>query len=357
MEKNRNNVAFYARIGLILHAFIIVLLILYLGKVLFIPLFFALLVAILLYPLTRRLERKMNKVLAAVLPVIMFLAFIGSIVFFFIKELVLFVKDLPKAQAKFLELAQSMQHWVSDKFNIDDAKQIDYIRNSANDISSRLLSSAGNTFIGTVEFIVLFFFFLIFTYFILVHRRLLKNFLLSFFDAGHKTKVNAVIDHTRSVINSYVLGLLTEMAILFTLILIILLLLGVKYALLIAVIAAVLNVIPYIGIYIAAAFGMFIAFTNGSGNIALYVGLSFIIVHFVDANILMPHIVGGRVKINPFITIVAVILGKLIWGIPGMFLFIPLMAIIRIISENVDDLRPWSILIGEEKTEAISNRQ
>jgi len=135
----------------------------------------------------------------------------------------------------------------------------------------------------------------------------------------------------------------------FTLILIILLLIGVKYALLIAVIAAVLNVIPYIGIYIAAIFGMLIAFTNGSGATAMYTGISFLAVHFVDANIIMPHIVGGRVKINPLITIVAVILGRLIWGVPGMFLFIPLMAIIRIISENVDDLKPWSILIGEEK--------
>lgn len=351
MERNNNDskLAFYGRIGLILHAFLLTLLILYLGKILFIPLFFALLVAILLYPLTRFLEKSIRKSFAAILPVLLFILFVGSIVFLFIKELVLFLRDLPKAQSKLLEIAQNVQGWIADKFNLDNTQQIDYIKKSTSGISSNFLSSVGATFISTVEVIVLFIFFLIFTYFILVHRRLLKNFILAFFDESHKNKVNTVINSTRSVINNYVLGLLTEMGILFTLILLILLILGVKYALLIAVIAALFNIIPYLGIYIAAAFGMLIALTNGTGNLAIEVGISFIIVHFVDANILMPHIVGGRVKINPFITIVAVIMGKLIWGIPGMFLFIPLTAIIRIISENVNDLKPWSILIGEEK--------
>jgi AI-2 transport protein TqsA len=318
----------------------------YLGKVLLIPLFFALLVAILLYPLSKMFERRMKKSLSAVTSVILFLIFIGSIVFFFIKELVLFLKDLPKAQSQFYKIIENIQNWVSAKFNMDNTQQMDYLKKSANG----LLANAGNTFLGTVEFVVLFIFFLIFTFFILLHRRLLMQFILAFFSDTNKIKVNTVINSTRSVINSYVLGLLIEMATIFSLILIILLIMGVKYALLIAVVAAVLNIIPYLGIYIAAAFAMLIALTNGTTNTAIYTGIVFIIVHFVDANILMPHIVGGRVKINPFITIVAVIMGKLVWGIPGMFLFIPLTAIIRIISENVQELKPWSILIGEEKT-------
>lgn len=348
-DKSNSTIAFYARIALMLQAFFLSLLILYLGKILLIPLFFALLIAILLYPLTLFFERRLKRSFAAILSVLIFLVFIGSIVFFFTQELFLFLKDLPKAQTKFLEMAQNLQNWVTIKFNVDATQQLDYIRRSAASLSSTLIASAGTTFMSVLEFVVLFVFFLIFTYFILVHRRVFKNFILAFFDPSSKEKVNGVITSTRSMMNNYVVGLLTEMAILFTLILIILLILGVKFALLIAVIAAVLNIIPYLGIYIAAAFGMLIAVTNGTGNLAIEVGISFIIVHFVDANILMPHIVGGRVKINPFITIVAVFIGKLIWGIPGMFLFIPLTAIIRIISENVNELKPWSILIGEEK--------
>ena len=348
-NKSDSSLAFYGRIALMLQAFILALLILYLGKVLLIPLFFALLIAILLYPLTHFFERRLNRNLAAILSVLIFIIFVGSIVIFFTKELFLFVKDLPKAQTKFLQIVQNLQYWVTLKFNVDATQQMDYLRKSAGSLSSGVISSVGTTFISVIEFVVLFIFFLIFTYFILVHRKIFKNFILAFFDPSSKEKVNGVIISTRAMMNDYVVGLLSEMAILFTSILIILLILGVKYALLIAVIAAVFNIIPYLGIYIAAAFGMLIAVTNGSGNLAIEVGISFIIIHFIDANVLMPHIVGGRVKINPFITIVAVFIGKLIWGIPGMFLFIPLTAIIRIISENVSELKPWSILIGEEK--------
>ncbi|MFL5787013.1 MAG: AI-2E family transporter, partial [Flavisolibacter sp.] len=290
-----------------------------------------------------------RKGIAAIISVILFILFVGSIVFLFTVELAHFFKELPKAQAKVLQLVQDVQGWVASKYNIDDIQQKAYINKSGGGVFNSLVNSIGATFISTIEFIVLFIFFLIFTFFILLHRRLLKQFVLSFFNDGQKKKVNDILLTTRSIINSYVLGLLTEMAIMFVLILVTLLIMGVKYSLLMAVIAAVINIIPYIGIYTAAAISMLITLANGTPNQAIEVGIVFIIVHFLDANILLPKIVGGRVKINPLITIVAVITGKLIWGIPGMFLFIPLTAIIRIVSQSVEDLKPWAILIGEEK--------
>jgi AI-2 transport protein TqsA len=74
-----------------------------------------------------------------------------------------------------------------------------------------------------------------------------------------------------------------------------------------------------------------------------------LVTHFLDANIILPKVVGGKVKMNPLVTILAVLIGHLVWGIPGMFLFIPLTAIIRLICEEVPELKPWAILLGEEK--------
>ena len=74
----------------------------------------------------------------------------------------------------------------------------------------------------------------------------------------------------------------------------------------------------------------------------------FILIHIIDANIILPRIVGGSVKMNPFVTLIAVVIGHLIWGVPGMFLFIPLTAIIRVLSEKINEFRSWAILIGEE---------
>jgi predicted PurR-regulated permease PerM len=126
---------------------------------------------------------------------------------------------------------------------------------------------------------------------------------------------------------------------------------GVKYAFLLGVLAAVLNIIPYLGIYTATAIAAVVTLSNSSPNHALAVIAILIIIHFIDANVLMPRIVGRRVKMNPLITIVAVLMGNLLWGIPGMFLFIPLAGILKIIFERVEGLKPWAILMGTE-TEA-----
>ena len=260
-----------------------------------------------------------------------------------------FLKDAPKTQDKLIQIVENVRNWVFHKFNIVDTQQVVSIKDSFKNVFSQLLSSFGNNFLSFVESLVSFVFFLIFTYFILVSRKQLVKFVLAFFSSAQKPRVKIVIDNTRHVIINYVMGLLIEMVIMFTLILAVLLILGVQYALLIAVVAALLNVIPYIGIYIATAFGMLITLTESSGGLSLAVGITFLAVHLLDASFVMLKVVGGRVRINPLITLVAVITGNLIWGIPGMFLFIPLTAIIRIISENISELRPWAILIGDGK--------
>ena len=145
------------------------------------------------------------------------------------------------------------------------------------------------------------------------------------------------------------MGLLIEMSVIAILIYICLMIIGVKYALLISVMAAVLNIIPYLGIYFSMAVAMLItAATNSTGHVVA-VGVVFLVTHFIDANMILPHVVGGKVKMNPFVTILAVLIGHLVWGIPGMFLFIPLTAMFRLVSEEVPELKPWAILLGEEK--------
>jgi predicted PurR-regulated permease PerM len=342
--------AFYARVALIMHGLALLLLFMYLGRTIFIPLFFAFLVAILLHPLVIRFEKlHIPKGLAAFISILIFLVIVGGLVYFFSSQVVRFSKDLPHLQQKFSQKLQDVQDWISDKYHVDDAAQISYIKKSADSIMNTAVNSAATTFVGIAEAVILCIFFFIFTFFILYHRRLLMQFLLALFNKTHNEKVYGVVVQVRSVINSYILGLLTEMAVLIVLIFATLLIMGIKYALLLSVLAAVLNIIPYLGIYTALAISMLITLANGSGAQALGVGIVFIVTHFIDANVILPRIVGGRVKMNPFITIIAVLTGHLVWGIPGMFLFIPLTAIIRIVSEEVNELKPWAILLGEEK--------
>jgi len=342
--------AFYARVALVLHGIALVLLTMYLGRTIVIPLFFAFLIAILLEPLVKWFEKiHIPRALAAIFSLLIFIIVIGGMIYFFSSQVARFSKDLPNLEQKIADKFQSFRQWLSDEYHVNDDKQLQYIEKSANGMAGSVAGRLATTFVGIAEFIILTIFFLVFTFFMLYHRRLLVSFLIAVFSKNHDKKVRAVISQIRDVVKSYVLGLLTEMAVLIVLIFTTLWFLGIKYALLMSVMAAVLNIIPYLGIYTAAAVSVLITLANGTSANVITIIIVFLVAHFVDANIILPRIVGGRVKLNPFITIIAVLVGHLLWGIPGMFLFIPLTAIIRIISEEVDEMKPWAILIGEEK--------
>ncbi|HEY0272529.1 MAG TPA: AI-2E family transporter, partial [Chitinophaga sp.] len=254
--------AFYARLALILHALALILLGMYLGKTILIPLFFALLISFLLYPLALLMEVRLKfpRPLASVLAVLVFMIFVGSLIFVISRQMVHLSKDLPQLQSRITGSLAQFKDWIGDHYHLDDAQQTEYINKSVNGLMGGVANSIGTTFVGVLETVVLFLFFLIFIYFILDHRRLLMNFVLALVNREHRAKVQEVVVSVRSLINSYILGLLSEMMILFVLILVALAIFGIKYAVLIAVVAAVLNIIPYLGIYTAMAFSMLITY-------------------------------------------------------------------------------------------------
>lgn len=341
---------FYARLALVLFCVTLIILFMYFGKSIFVPLFFAFLIAVLLHPLVSRLEGlRFPRGIASFLAVLLFLACVAGLIYFFSHQVIKFSKDLPHLQRKFTTKLQTIQAWIAENYNVNDSAQINYITKSANSLTNTAVSSIATTFLGVVKLIVLGIFLLIFTFFILYHRRLIMQFLVELFHSSQSEKVKRVVTQVHGMIHNYVLGLLMEMVVLGTLIFITLSLLGIKYALLIAVMAAILNIVPYLGIYTALFISMLITLANGSSSQVITMAIVFIVAHFIDANIILPRIVGGQVKLNPMITILAVLFGNLIWGIPGMFLFIPMTAILRIISKEVEGLKPWATLLGGEK--------
>lgn len=342
--KDHSDFSFSVRAALIPIAIISSLLLLYWGRLLFIPLFLAFLTAIFLYPLTRFFEKKhFSKITSAATSVLLFFLVIGILLYFFSAQLLQFLKALPDLKLKLDALAERVQTWMWENYRINSSPEINYIHSPLS-----IVSVAGNTIPIILKWLIVFALFLFFTFYILYHRRLLENFILSFFRESHRKKMGEIAFELRLVINGYVKGLMMEMLIFITSSLILLLVLGIKYALLMAVFAGVLNVIPYLGIYAATAINALVTFTATNLTEGLEVAAVFILIHIIDANIILPRIVGGSVKMNPFVTLIAVVVGHLIWGVPGMFLFIPLTAIIRVLSEKINEFRSWAILIGEE---------
>lgn len=323
---------------------------LYLGHRLFAPIFFSFLMALLLLPVATWLEKKCHfkrSLATAVLVVAMLLVFAG-IIFFFSAEISSFAQDWPTLKANGISAFHSLQQWVNEKFHINPNKQINYINNAAEKIFSTSAVILGGTLTALSSVLLFVSFTLLFTFFILNYRRVLYAFLVSVFDQEHRPKVEEIIEKVKSIIKKYIAGLLLQMLIVSTLLTIILSILGVKYSVLLGVMSGIFNLIPYVGIFTALALSCLITFATIGGSKVLFVAIAFLVVHSIDGNYIMPSVVASKVKLNPMISFMGIIIGEMLWGITGMFLCIPFLAILKIVLDRIDGLKPWGMLMGEE---------
>jgi predicted PurR-regulated permease PerM len=125
---------------------------------------------------------------------------------------------------------------------------------------------------------------------------------------------------------------------------------GIKYAVVLGIIAACFSFIPYFGTIVSGVLPVaFTLFAEENPYLAIAVLAYYVIISLIDHNILTPSIVGGNVHLNPFITILSIIVGAMIWGIPGMIIVVPVMAVVKIICDNVEDLKPVGYILGVDK--------
>jgi putative permease len=152
------------------------------------------------------------------------------------------------------------------------------------------------------------------------------------------------------MIKGYIRGILLEMAIVTATCTIAFSLLGIPYAFLLGLMTGVFNIIPYIGIFSSMAISMLVTLAaSGIGTKALLVVAVIVPMHLIDSNIILPFLVGSRVRVNAFMSFLAIVVGGLLWGIPGMFLAVPLTGVAKIIFDRVESLNHWAVLFGDEK--------
>jgi len=188
----------------------------------------------------------------------------------------------------------------------------------------------------------------VYVFIILFYHSLLVEFLHQVFGKSDQRQVSAIISKTKTVVQRYLVGLIIEAAIIAVMNSVALLALGIEYAILLGIIGALLNVIPYIGGIVAVALPMIVALaTKDSGMYAVYVLVLYYIIQLIDNNYIVPVIVSSKVKINALFSIIVVFAGNALWGIPGMFLSIPLLAIVKLIFDHIESLKPWGFLLGD----------
>lgn len=338
---------FYIKAPLVLIGLYLFFNILSLLQDIIVPFAFAGLVAILLNPLFNLLVKwKIPKIIAIVLTILTAFIVFAGVMLFLSTQIIQFGDMLPQLKQKSLTLLGEAQQWISMKFNVPLDKQMKMLNEALNN-SKGYVGQTLNTVFGIVSYFVLI---PLYVFLLLFYKPLLLNFIFEVFKEDNKEQVAEILQETKSAVQSYIVGLMIEACIVATLNSVALMILGVKYAILIGVIGAILNVVPYIGGVIAIAIPVMISFVTKEDGFTtpILIVLSYLVIQFIDNNIIVPRVVSSKVSVNALISILIVLLGGTLWGVSGMFLSIPFVAVLKIIFDRINELKPWGKLLGEE---------
>ena len=321
-----------------------------LGSHILMPILMAFFISIMLLPVYRFFKRrKFPEVLAIFLPILLLLIFAGSIIWFFSAQVGILIQDFPQIQQNVNKHLNSLSSWINQSFNYSTSEQLKFF----NEQSDKMLSSAGNLLSGAVNSVsgaFLFFGLLpIYIYLMLYYKNLLLRFIFMWFTPDTHKKVEEGLRETQTMIKSYLVGLLIQISYITILLGGILLIVGIKHAFLIGVIFALLNLIPYVGALVGNVIGVMLTLTSSEELWPIFTVLGIIaFVQFLDNNILMPRIVGSKVKINALSAIVGVFIAGSIAGISGMFLALPMIAVLKIIFDRTEMFKQWGVLLGDD---------
>lgn len=323
---------------------------LYFGRDLLILLFTSGLFSFLLLPLCQKLERwHFPGWLAASVCSLLLVAVLVGMVWFIGWQYGAFGADLPALTSGLNEKFGALREYVDQRFHVDEAHQRAWTRKQLNGLAEQggsivlgLFSTTG-TVLAVVVPIPIFLFLL------LMLRGKFRTFFAQLSADNSDTVLNIVVN-CAELSRRYLKGVLTVMLILSVLNSIGFLILGLKYAILLGVTAAMLNVVPYVGPWVGSILPILIALiTKDSAMYALGALGVILISQFIDNNFITPKVVGSSVSINPLASIVALFAGGMLWGVVGLVLAIPITGMLKIVCDEVPSLKPYGFLLGEER--------
>jgi predicted PurR-regulated permease PerM len=279
--------------------------------------------------------------------------FIAGIVYFLSSQIAVFMEDLPAIKTNLTRHLSTVQGWIRENFNITRKEQNQAVEDAAQEMKTSGPGMLGSTVLTAASALMMVVLLPLYTFLIMYYRHLIRKFLIDNFATRHRAKVEEVLTASRTIIQSYMVGLLLEMGIVTVLNATGFLIVGIDYAIFLAVLAAILNMIPYIGMLIASIFCMLITIST-SNNISdvLWVAAILTAVQFLDNNIIMPYVVSSKVRINALVSIIGVLVGGALAGVSGMFLSIPGIAIMKAIFDRVEGLQPWGLALGDDTSMA-----
>jgi len=339
-------IALYSTMLVIAFFFILIV-----AKDILIPLSLGYLFASLVYPLVMVIHKRgVPRPLAIILSILLFIGIIFLIFNIYVQQLQNFVNDIPALKQKAIANMEYFRLFIEEKFGIDSASQhawlSDRIRHIFESGSSFMKDAVGAT-TGTIFKVLII---PVFMFYMLNSRERFRGFVIRIVPNGRKEQAEDIMTGISSIVQRYLGGVFIVILILCVLNSAGLYIVGLKYALIFGVASALFNVIPYFGNWIGAILPLtFALLTGDSPRLFVSVLIMYIIIQFIEHNILTPNITGGNVRINPLVAIVGIIVGGMVWGVAGMLIVIPFLAALKIVFEHIDSLKPFAYLLGSEE--------
>ena len=333
-------------LGLFLIGVIIVI-----GKVIIMPLLMSFFISIMVLPVFRFFrKRKLPETIAILLPILFLIIGVALIVWLFYSQMRFLLNDYRKIEQNLTSHLNALSAWISQVFGFSPTEQLKFI----NQQSNKLFNYAANIFggaAGSATGTLIFFGLLpIYTFLLIMYRSIFMKFILMSFEPKEHENIEDIMQQIEKMGKRYLLGLLIQLCYITILLWALLAIFGIKHALLIGIIFAFLNLIPYLGALIGNLLGILITLASSESVVdILFVVGAIAVVQFLDNNILMPRIVGSQVKLNPLISLIGIFIAGTMTGISGMFLALPIIAVLKIIFDRSEEFKRWGVLLGDER--------
>ena len=328
--------------------FLALTIILYMGSNILIPIFLASIIAFAIYPLVQKFERiGLSSGFAIFSALIIVISIIFLLIILIGAQLNSFVTEIPTLVSKFEKLLINIQGFIEEKFAITSESQLNILRNNMVNLFSTGTSIVRGTITITTN--ILFYAALvpIYIFFMTYYHRIFANFIIEISPSSNMTLTEKILGEIKSVVQNYVGGLFLVILIIAALNSIGLLIVGIKYAVFFGCVSALLCIIPYFGVFMGGFITVLYAVLTGDtfwaplGVIAVYGTIQ-----FLEGNFITPFVMGTKVSLNPLVVIVTLLAGSALWGIAGMILSIPIIAVMKMVFDNIDSLNPYGRVLG-----------
>lgn len=332
--------------------------ILYFAKKVLIPLMFSIFFAMLFAPLSNRMEKKGFKrawsALISILIIVIAVACIGSLVYMQSKKL---ADRFPEIEQKSETFFKKAQQYVNKKLKIPLQKQDQVINEQMNSGSGSIGKIVKTGVAGIVGIVGSAAIVLVLTFLLLYQREKYEAFFVRLCTDTNPEEAKKVITRITKVAQNYLTGRVISILIFTVLFTVGFVIIGLDSAFLLAFIAALLTIVPYVGSIIGGLFPFAVALvTEDSTTVALGALAVVAVIQVIDNYFIEPYIIGGEVNISAFFTIVILLIGGLLWGVAGMVLFLPMLGVAKIVFDEIPSLKPYGFLVGDQQEEKQSDR-